>query len=133
MRRFIRFLGPYEIQPLVLGPIMGLFFLTYALGLFSGRYSNDPELITYGLLPAVVIGALIGLMALGFRAVQRRFGVTWVNFLGALVILGFVASIRGTMAWFRGVVAWFRGVVAWFRGVVAWFRGFFWWIPGAAA
>lgn len=93
MRRFIRFLGPYEIQPLVLGPIMGLFFLTYALGIFNGRYGNDLELITYGVLPAVVIGALIGVIAVGFRAVQRRFGVTWVNFLGALVILGFVAPI----------------------------------------
>jgi signal transduction histidine kinase len=93
MRRFIRFLGPHEIQPLLLGLIMGLFFLTYALGVFSGRYGNDPEFIRYGVFPAVVIGAVIGVIAFGCRAWQRRFGISWTNFLISLILLGMIAPL----------------------------------------
>ena len=93
MRRDIRFLGPYEIQPLLVGSIMALFFVTYALGIYSGGYSNDPELIRLGILPSVVIGAAIGGIAIGCRAWQRRFGVSWVNFLGSLILLGMIAPL----------------------------------------
>ena len=93
MRRFLRILGPYEIQPLLLGSIMGLFFLTYGLGVFSGSYGNDPDLIKYGIAPALTMGLIIGLIALGGRAVQRKFGVNWLNFLVSLFILASIPSL----------------------------------------
>lgn len=90
MRRVIRALGPYEFQPIPFAAIMAMFFIVYNLGVYNDRYLTDSTFNRQGAIPALLVAALLGLISAGFRALQRRRGLTWWNYLLPLAAMGFI-------------------------------------------
>lgn len=90
MQRLLRALGPYEFQPLPFAAIMAMFYVVYNLGVYNDRYMTDSAFNRYGAVPALLVAALLGLIAAGFRALQRRCGLSWWSYLFPLVAMGFI-------------------------------------------
>lgn len=98
IRRIARALGPYELRPVPLAAIMALLYVVYSLGVYSDRYMNDAAFNLRAALPALATGVIVGLVAAGFRRVQRRNGVTWANYLLPVFCLAFIVpTLRATL------------------------------------
>jgi len=90
IRRIVRELGPYEFQPIPFAAILAMFFLVYNLGVYSDRYLTDSTFNRQGVIPGVVVAVAFGLIMTGFRAIQRRYGLTWWTYILPLAAMGFI-------------------------------------------
>ncbi len=97
MRRVIRALGPYEFQPIPFAAIMAMFYIVYNLGVYNGLYMTDSSFNRYGVVPSISVACLLGLIAWGFRVIQRRHGLTWWNYLPPLAAMALIAPTLRAM------------------------------------
>lgn len=95
MRRLRRALGPFPLHPFVLGGAMAAVYGIAVVGYYATELFFTRTVLVNGVLPALVVGVVVGLIASWGAAWQRRHGVTWPSYLLTICAMGLVMpSVR---------------------------------------
>lgn len=98
VRRAVSIVGPWPFHPVVLGVVLALVWVIGTLGFYVRTTVLATPAIAVELIPAVLAGSVIGLIAAAGRAWQRRHGVHWSSYLVTVAVMSTVTSV------FRAVV-----------------------------
>ncbi len=89
-RRWWWVLGPWPIRPVLLTIVYGMFFLAYIAGFYREQGLVEGEVLASGLIPGLVLAAIVLVLALAGRKWQDARGVHWPSYLVLLIILSLV-------------------------------------------
>lgn len=90
MRRALDHLGPFTLHPWVLGFSMAAVYSIAVVGYYIGQRILSAIVVVNGILPALVVGAVVGMIASRGAAWQRTHGVTWPSYLLTICAMGLV-------------------------------------------
>ena len=90
MRHVLEYLGPFRLHPWVLGASMAAVYGIAVVGYYLEESFLSTTVVGNGLLPALVVGALVGLIAFQGASWQRRHGVAWPSYLVTICAMGLV-------------------------------------------
>ena len=82
--------GPWALRPALLTIVYGMFFLSYIAGFYREQGLVEGEVLMSGLIPGLVLAAIVLVIALAGRRWQDARGVHWPSYLIMLVILSLV-------------------------------------------
>lgn len=98
MRRLLGFIGPFRLHPFVLGLSMASVYVIAVAGYYLDEGFLSPTVLVNGVLPAVLVGVVVGVIASLGAAWQRRHGVAWPSYLITICAMGLVMpSVRGLL------------------------------------
>lgn len=90
IRRALTHLGPFRLHPWVLGGSLAAVYGIAVAGYYIDRSFFSATVLVNGLLPALVVGVVVGLIASRGAAWQRSHGVSWPSYLITICAMGLV-------------------------------------------